>query len=510
MIPMKRLLTAGVLAAGLLVASVPTADATPSAVVRTSDGPVRGTVTRGATQFQGIPYAAPPVGQRRWTSPAAPTPWNAPRDASKPGPSCPQTESFIGDKPSENEDCLTLNVTAPRGARNLPVMVWVHGGGFFSGTSDHYDGAELATKGDVVVVTVNYRLGVFGFLAHPGLPGSGNYGLEDQQAALRWVQRNVAGFGGDPSQVTLFGESAGGMSTCNHLMSPGSAGLFARAIIQSGPCTMDKEWPLGSWMPRSLTTAQQQGAKIASTVGCTDVACLRGKPVPDLLAASEGGQGMGPVYGTRVLPLSPAEALRSGRFARVPVMQGTTHDEHATFQAGMEFYTGQPTSADDYNSGLDDFFGPAKAAKIRAHYPLNGTPGAVLSKIWTDSAWSCTAHRTDQLLDRGTTVYGYEFADENAPWLPGVFTPSFPTGAYHAAELQYLFPGSYDAPKLPAAQQKLADQMISYWTRFAHTGNPNGPGTPYWAPSTVQSLAPGAIRPVDFAAEHQCGFWNSL
>jgi para-nitrobenzyl esterase len=508
---MKRLLTAGALAAGLLVASVPTAAlASPSNVVRTSDGPVRGTVTRDHSSFQGIPYAAPPVGDRRWTSPAPPTPWTAPRDATKPGATCAQADGFIGDKPSDNEDCLTLNVTAPRGARNLPVMVWVHGGGFFSGSSNHYDGTQLATKGDVVVVTVNYRLGVFGFLAHPDLPGSGNYGLEDQQAALRWVRRNVAGFGGDPGQVTLFGESAGGMSTCNHLMSPGSAGLFARAIIQSGPCTMDKEWPLGSWLPRPLATAEQLGEQVAEDVGCTDVACLRGKPVADLLAASEGGQGFGPAYGTRVLPLSPAEALKSGRFAHVPVMQGTTRDEHRTFQAGMEYYTGQPTSVDDYTTGLDDFFGPAKAAKVRAHYPLNEAPGAVVSNIWTDSAWSCTALRTDQLLDRHTTTYKYEFADENAPWLPGVFQPSFPTGAYHAAELQYLFTGAYDGPKLPAAQQKLADQMVSYWTRFAHTGNPNGPGTPYWGTSSVQSLAPGAVRPVDFATEHQCGFWNSL
>ncbi|GAB3909974.1 carboxylesterase family protein [Kibdelosporangium lantanae] len=507
---MKRLLTAAALAAGVLVASVPTAGASQANVVRTSDGPVRGTVTRDMAQFQGIPYAAPPVGERRWTSPAPPTPWTSPRDATKPGAACAQADGFIGDKPSESEDCLTLNVTAPRGARNLPVMVWVHGGGFFSGSSNHYDGAQLATKGDVVVVTVNYRLGVFGFLAHPDLPGSGDYGLEDQQAALRWVRRNVANFGGDPRQVTLFGESAGGMSTCSHLISPGSAGLFACAIIQSGPCMMDKEWPLGSWVPRPLKTAQEQGEQVAKDLGCTDIACLRAKPVSALLGEFNGGQGMGPAYGTRVLPLGPAEALKSGRFAHVPVMQGTTRDEHQLFQAGMEYYSGQPTSVEDYTKGLDDFFGPATAAKVRAHYPLNDTPGAVLAKMWTDSAWSCPAQRTDQLLGRHTTAYEFEFADENAPWLPGVFQPSFPVGAFHASELQYLFTGAYDAPKLPAAQQKLADQMVSYWTRFAHTGDPNGPGTPYWSPNTVQSLAPGAIRPVDLGAEHQCGFWNSL
>jgi para-nitrobenzyl esterase len=502
---MKRFLASlTAIACALTITALPAAADT--GIVQTTDGPVRGTVTADHRSFEGIPYAS----ARRWTSPAPPTRWRAPLDATKPGPTCAQTGDFIGDKPSDAEDCLTVNVTSPTGARKLPVMVWIHGGGFFSGSGGIYPGQELATKGDVVVVTFNYRLGVFGFLAHPELPDSGNYGLEDQQAALRWVQRNVARFGGDPGQVTLFGESAGGVSTCTHLAAPGSAGLFQRAIIQSGPCALTTQWPYsdGNWVTRPRQDALQAGQKLAADLGCSTVSCLRDKPVADLLAASGGGQGYGPVSGTRVLPLSPAQALATGQFQKVPVIQGTTRDEHQTFQAAIEGFMERPTNAEDYENDLTGFFG-ADASAIKARYPLASAPGAVMSKIWTDYSWSCTALQTSKMLARQTQTYAYEFADSNAPWFAGTASPSFPTGAYHASELQYLFPGVYSTGVLPAPQQKLADQMIKYWTRFAHTGTPNGPGSPSWSRSEVLSLAPGAIKPVDFAAEHQCGFWST-
>lgn len=249
--------------------------------------------------------------------------------------------------------------------------------------------------------------------------------------------------------------------------------------------------------------------KFARSLDCDTVDCLRGKPVKALMDASSGGLGYGPVHGTRVLPLSPAQALAAGGFRHVPVIQGTTRDEHQTFQAGYEGATGRPTGKADYDQGLIDYFGP-NADKVKARYPLNDVPGAVLAKLWTDYSWSCTALRADRMLTRQTPTYMYEFADENAPWFTAAAMPSFKTGAVHAGELQYLFPGVYDSRPLPHAQQGLADQMIKYWTRFAHTGDPNSAGSPTWPRDSMLSLAPGDIRPVDFAAEHQCGFWDSL
>jgi para-nitrobenzyl esterase len=514
---MNRLATkliAGTVACGLLLAAVPAANASNPTVVQTEDGPVRGTVTQQYRAFEGIPYAAPPVGERRWKSPEPPSRWTAPLDATKPGPTCAQTGDFIGDVPSVAEDCLTLNVTAPRDARKLPVMVWIHGGGFFSGSGGIYKADTLATKGDVVVVSLNYRLGVFGFLASDKIPGSGDYGLEDQQRALRWVRGNIARFGGDPSQVTLFGESAGGISACSHLAAPGSAGLFQRAIIQSGPCAMTDQWPYpvdGNWVPRPREDAEAVGAKLMADLHCADVTCLRAAKVEDLLADSAGGNGYGPVYGGGgVLPVSPVEAIATGRFNRVPVIQGTTRDEHQTFQAAIEGFMGRPTNADDYHNDLDTFFGP-RAAAIKFRYPLGDkAPGTVLASVWTDHAWACTALRSNKDLARYTPTYTYEFADDKAPWFAESAPPSFPTGAYHAAELQYLFPGVYGSKPLPAPQRRLADQMISYWTAFARSGDPNSATTPFWSRNDTISLAPGKITKTDIAHEHQCGFWDTF
>lgn len=539
-IPRRSALAAAIGAGVALtcVAAAPSAGASPvgrqhSGLVRTDKGLVRGTVSGDHTSFQGIPYAAPPVGKLRWTPPHPATAWTGVRNATRPGSTCAQTAGFLGDKASVSEDCLYLNVTAPRnaGARKLPVMVWIHGGGFYSGSGAIYGAERMAVKGNVVVVSLNYRLGVFGFLAHPSLDGgpgkqqSGDFGLEDQQAALHWVQRNAAAFGGDAKNVTLFGESAGAESTCAQLASPAAAGLYRRAIIQSGPCALTTQWPYpdGNWVTRSRSVAERAGVAVAAKLGCNDVAsaaaCLRAKPVAALLDASDGGQGFGPVAGGNVLPLAPEQAQATGRFNRVPVIQGSNRDEHRTFQAFIDYFTGHPVTADEYGQQLDAFFGKAKAAKILARYPLRNysSPSLALASVWTDSAWGCTALSTDRLLSKYVPTHAYEFADENAPWASSSPAPSFPTGSFHAAELQYLFNDEQFAGKLTAAQQRLSDTMIRYWTRFAHTGNPNGPGTPRWAgfsPANeqVQSLAPapGGIGPVNLGNEHQCGFWQSL
>jgi len=508
-------------------------------VVGTDAGPVVGTVGQAVRTFQGIPYAAPPVGDLRWRSPQPVTPWSAPRDATRPGATCPQSLGFMGDRPSDNENCLFLNVTAPASSSATtprPVLVWIHGGGFYSGSSELYNARRLAEQGGLVVVTMNYRLGVLGFLAHPSLDGgqnlSGNYGLEDQQAALRWVRRNAAAFGGDPSNVTVAGESAGGASSCTHLAAPGSAGLFQRAIIQSGPCTMAGRWPYpGDWLPRPRATAEQAGQTLSSAVGCTSrstkdpaaasvAACLRRQPVSGLLAVTAGGQGYGPVVGGGVLPISPTEALTSGQFPRVPVMQGTTRAEHRTFVAGEEFYTAHTATSVDYTATIAAVFGPVKAAKVIARYPVKDYPSAslALATVWTDYTWAAPALDTSRLLARHVPTYAYEFADDNAPWASAPPRPSFPTGASHASELQYLFDDAqYNGP-LTVDQQHLSDQMIGYWTRFARTGDPNGPGAPTWTPFTsttgtiVLALAPGitGTAPIDLAAEHNYAFWHSL
>ncbi|WP_216216799.1 carboxylesterase/lipase family protein [Amycolatopsis aidingensis] len=496
------------------------------AVVHTESGPLRGTVAEDHRSFQGIPYAAPPVGELRWGSPRPVAPWSEPRDATEPGSPCPQPPGAVGEPPSANEDCLYLNVTTPRHTRGrgLPVMVWIHGGGFTQGNGSMYGGAALARR-DVVLVTINYRLGVFGFLAHPALnrgPArhlSGNFGIEDQQAALRWVQRNAAAFGGDPGNITVFGESAGGMSVCTQLSSPLAAGLFHRAIIQSGPCTT--RFPgLGSVYPER-TDAERTGTEIARLAGCTDPAsaavCLRAKPVRELMASIPPNTfHLAPVVGGPVLPRDPQRALTTGRFHQVPVMQGTTRDEHRLFQAVVEQLTGHPLTEADFRGQVTEAFG-AKADEVFARYPLSryGSPSEALAAVLTDHSWSCPALATDRLLTGHVRTYGYEFADRDAPPLAGFPEPSFPLGAYHGSELLYLFGGLAEPGALTPEQRTLSERMLGYWTRFARTGNPNGHGAPGWpgfrAGAYVQSLAPGrgGIRRVDLGREHQCAFWAS-
>lgn len=260
------LAAAGIALAACTAAPAATAERPPDTVV-TQSGPVRGTVGDVRT-FAGIPYAAPPVGDLRWAAPEPAARWRAPRDATKPGSACPQTASSVADVSSDDEDCLTLNVTTPASAgRERPVMVWLHGGSGTNGAGSVFDPHRLVAANDVVVVTVNYRLGIFGNFGLPGLEGSGSFGLQDQQAALRWVRANAAAFGGDPANVTLFGESYGALSTTAQLVSPGGQGLFDKAILQSDLSLHD--YPAGTispgspalpslWAPRSRRVASRR------------------------------------------------------------------------------------------------------------------------------------------------------------------------------------------------------------------------------------------------------------
>ena len=247
----------------------------PDNAVQTDKGVVIGKTIGNVNYYLGIPYAAAPVGNLRWQAPQAAIAWNQPRLSTTFGPACPQLASPFGTA-SNSEDCLRLNVFAPVARGSYPVMVWIHGGGLTSGESSDYDPSALVNSG-VIVVTLNYRLGALGFLTHPALAGAGNYGLMDQQAALKWVQTNIASFGGNPGNVTLFGQSAGGMSTLAQISSPLSAGLFHKAIVQSGAYNLQ---------PLTISTAQALGQTFASATGCASqtAACLQALPVSTILA----------------------------------------------------------------------------------------------------------------------------------------------------------------------------------------------------------------------------------
>ncbi|MGW4211002.1 carboxylesterase/lipase family protein [Lentzea sp. NPDC004789] len=497
---MSKILTAAVAAAmAFAITQVPPAWAhSDSRVVQTDKGTVSGTVTSTYRTFGNIPYAAPPVGANRWRDPQPVTPWQGVRDATGQSPVCAQN-SQLGQPPSQTEDCLYLNVVTPAkpSHKPRPVMVWIHGGAFTGGAAAQYDARWLATKNDVVVVTVNYRLGVFGFFGHPGLPGSGTFGLADQQAALKWVQRNARAFGGNPGNVTVFGESAGGLSVCAQLASPRAAGLFTKAIIQSGPCGLTSPGSkpgefVGVWRPRA--DVEKLGA---GTLGCADLACLRAQPVDKLLTVHERFNW--PAYDTAVLPIDPAVAQKTGRMHHVPTMVGSTHDEMTLF---TPYLFPQPVPEAGYRTVLAQLFGQSTADQVLAHYPANGNNDArdEIARVLTDQSWSCQTQQARTELGRHQRVSGYEFADQNVPQIFPL--PPFPGyKAYHGSELTMLF--EFPGVTLSPGQRELSDHMIAAWGRFARTGDPG------WR-SAVQSLAPGAIKAADFARDHQCAFWSSI
>ena len=367
------------------------------------------------------------------------------------------------------------------------------------------------------MVTLNYRLGALGFLAHPALAPdgqAGNYGLADQQAALRWVRDNIKNFGGDPAKVTIAGESAGAMSVCDHLVSPASVGLFRAAIIQSGPCQAQA----------ALATAQRVSIDYAASLGCgdpdTSADCLRRLAVTKLNTPPAyyhiGSDGLtGPVTGTPLLPLDPVAAAAQRRIARVPVLIGTTHDEFTLFVASQYLRLGRRP---DYPAVLTDTFGAA-APRIAEQYPLSsygGDPALAYSAAVTDGVFACPADRIADSLTSAAKVYGYEFNDRAAPAPAPLKSVPFPVGASHSLELRYLFDIA-GAPPLNPAQQRLSDQMITYWARFVTTGAPQADGLPSWP-----ALSPGLDGPrmslqtpevhtfTDFGDTHQCPFWASL
>ena len=480
-------------------------------MVETASGTVRGFTGEGYVAFLGIPFAAPPVGDLRWapTEPAAA--WDGVRDASEFGAVCPQGSSFDWvEVQGTDEDCLSVNVWSPEDAEGAPVMVWIHGGGFMFGTSrlESYWGHELAKKG-VVVVTFNYRVGPLGFLAHPEI-GTGNWGLMDQQAALRWVQENVSGFGGDADNVTLFGESAGAVSVCTQLVMTGAEGLFHRAIMESGVCGISD----------SLAEAEALGAQLAAALDCDgadDVAaCLRAVPaddVPNALPMAKalffgGGVKWGPSVDGVLITGQPAVQMFMGQGVRVPSIIGSNKDEGTLFikwagggldQAALE--------------KLIANFAPGHIEEVLAAYPIEdyGSIDEAAAALLGDATFVCTARLAARVMATGgTPTWMYHFTREvDSPVFAGL-------GAFHTAEIPFVFGNGLtelDAT-LPAEDQPLVEEMQGYWTRFAAAGDPNGgealewPGFDMVTKSYMELDIPSSVK--EDLRPDQCELWESI
>jgi para-nitrobenzyl esterase len=432
--------------------SAPQASVTGGALAGVRDGDV--------VSFKGIPFAAPPVGDLRWRPPQPVRPWSGVRAADRYGALCEQkynpSDNGVGPLPM-SEDCLTLNVFAPPRARALPVMVWIHGGGFVNGsaTAALYDGSALARQG-VVVVTLNYRLGRFGFFAHPTLTAQakgepvGNYGLMDMIAALKWVRANIGRLGGDPRQVTIFGESAGGIAVNDLMVSPAARGLFVRAVVESG---------LGREPAPPLAQAEKGGLAFAAQVGLADAtaADLRKLSPEQILQAGDPDirAGQGSLADGKILPMAPMEAFSKGLEAKVPYVVGSN---------SLEF----PAPAAALASGLG-----AHAASVEAAYPDTATYQAHLA---SDVLFNEPGLRLARLhAANGQPTWAYQFS---------VLSPSMRgklQGAPHASDRQYVFQTLNTSPWPTDGNDAAQARTISaYWVSFAKTGDPNGGGRPTW------------------------------
>jgi para-nitrobenzyl esterase len=453
----------------------------PPNQVRVAQGVLQGidAAKPGIRAFLGIPYAAPPVGEKRWTAPEPPAAWEGVRPAGQFGNRCIQTNPFpdmLFQSPAESEDCLTLSVWTPaKVGDHVPVMVWIHGGGFFSGASDEkrHDGSALASKG-VVLVAINYRLGLMGFFAHPELTAesphhaSGNYGLMDQIAALQWVRDNIAAFGGDQQNVTIFGESAGSFAVSALMASPLAQGLFQKAIGQSGAY-----FGSGGLAPLSLSAAEQGGTKLAAAVGDTSLAQLRATP-PAQLIANMGRENtrFAPILDGYVLPADPWDVFTDGKQAKVPLLAGWNSAEIKL----------PPTTVAAFEQQLARAF-PQDLEAARAVYPAHDDREARTSAIAMASD-GFIAYSTWKWLELhsatgGVPVYRYLF-DQPMPTDSGPPPPDDP-GAAHAMDIEYVFE-TIDSRHLAwqDVDRKVADLTATFWTNFAKTGDPNGPGLPTW------------------------------
>jgi para-nitrobenzyl esterase len=469
-----------------LTLAAATAFAALPAQIRTQSGIVEGSSsTDGKVQvFEGIPFAAPPVGNLRWQAPQPPTAWEGVRKAVAFGPRCMQAPIYsdmIFRDPGPSEDCLYLNVWTPANSatQNLPVMVWIYGGGFAAGASSEprQDGSKLAEKG-VVVVSMNYRLGVFGFLAHPELTkespqhAAGNYGLLDQAAAIDWVHKNIAAFGGDPEAITIFGESAGSISVSAQMASPLSKNLIKRAIGESGSMFMLAPPTM------SLQQSEKQGADFSAVLGAANLAALRAMPAKDVLDTAQQHRAQfrfWPNVDGYFFPQPPKDIYTQGKQAQVPLLAGWNTDE----QSAGTFFGKEAQTSESYAARMKALYG-TDAGEMLKLYPaadekqLRESAGALAGDRFI--AYSTWKWIDEQEQTGHSPVFRYHF--EQAPPQPAG-TPS--RGAYHSADIEFVFE-TLDSKHLPwtDADRKLSDTISSYWTNFAKTGDPNGTDLPKW------------------------------
>ena len=529
----RRLSRSGTLFAAAAVAAWTALFAPPAfaqiqqgTLITLADGQVQGHLNGTTREFLGLPYAAPPTGTLRWRPPTPVTPWNGVLDAVSYSNSCPQTAALIG-VPSENEDCLYLNVWTPdpAPAEPRPVMVWIHGGANVAGSTGDlvpfppyesyhfYDAHNLVATRDVVVVSMNYRLGVFGFFGHSDLaaedsefPYAGNQGLLDQRAAFQWVHDNIAAFGGDPNKVTIFGESAGSFDVCAHVVSPLSRGLFHRAISESGGCTA------------GIATMEQsaaQAASISTAVGCEpapdELACLRAVPVADLLSAFQFSEselaitGLGISVDGGFLPDHPRSLIEAGNFAHVPYILGANSDEGSLFFIGST----PITTPAEYTAELVNRYGSI-APQVELMYPVGKfkSPQAALIRVSGDASLVCSTYDTaSRLAAKKNRTYVYNFA--RVPPLP--FVNLLDLGAFHGAEISYAL-GSLPPPS--GFDAMLAGWMQEYWTRFAEKGVPKAKkasGWPRFNPKSYKMLRLNtSLTKVKGFRKAECEFWSSV
>jgi para-nitrobenzyl esterase len=460
--------------------------------VQLDSGPISGEHAADLWVFKGIPYAAPPVGDLRWKPPRPVTPWEDVLECASFGPACPQpasTETAYLTVGGTSEDCLYLNVwsSAKSPQERLPVMVWIHGGSFETGAGSMavYDGGVLASRG-VVVVTINYRVGPLGFLAHPALSAdstqgiSGNYGLLDQIAALKWVQKNISAFGGDPAKVTAFGESAGAISILDLIVSPQADGLFQRAIVQSG-ILLDRGFGVST--TATLEDAEQAGTDYAQRLGVDSagdvLSQLRARTPDELLAAAANdasvlaaGLTWKPVADGYVLPDLPTTLWAEGRRSTVPLLIGSNKDE------GNLFLQGLTLSTSEYQVQMQNVFGKY-ADEALSLYPVAKPADIVpaFSRMLTEVGFASTARFAASSMSAGAqaaSVFLYEFT--RVPFKNLL-------GAFHGVEIPYVFGNTSQFTGLGTIEQTdldLSAALGGYWTRFAATGDPNGGGSPVW------------------------------
>lgn len=491
-------------------------------VASTPSGTVRGVRRGAACAYLGVPYTAPPVGNLRWKPPQPRAPWApAVLDAISPPPTCPPINPPTTGQPSGNEDCLRVNIWAPAQPRRarMPVIVWLHPGGFQAASANlaASNGERFAQEENVIIVTPNYRLGPFGFLAHsaltledPAYRSSGNYGLLDQRAALVWVRDHIAAFGGDPRNVTIAGASSGSQSVGLHLVSPGSAGLFHRAVMQSG---------IASARWTSAAEAEAQGEQFARALECTDTrtaaACLRSKTRDQVLRALPIDQAQilerpavqwGPVVDELEIPDQPRDLYWRGELNRVPLLIGVNKDEGWPF-VDRSFPTG--LSASDYTAVVIREFG-FDALAILERYPAARypTPKDALARLTGDAEYVCEARRAAHFVEKtGTPVYLYSFEH-------GVETLS-DGRSIHGLELNFLFGNNFGPPSnhaLNAADQALFSAMSEYWARFAATGNPNPGSVEQWPrfrhSSARHIVLNTSIGEASRLRDQYCNFWD--